>query len=161
MISLAVKGGTPRKQTASNRGLNTTRADVLCKQRRRACTMNHRKARKPAPNSVEQGEADRLEAPTENHGQSGHRQQVTRLRCGQPEGRRCGPAWHHRRSHHRPAEKNRTSRQKLEPKKDFAILCPNCHSVSHRMDDVSDLDGLLAMIAIAQDEQASRRRGSV
>ena len=25
--------------------------------------MNHRKARKPAPNSVEQGEADRLEAP--------------------------------------------------------------------------------------------------
>jgi len=33
---------------------------------------------------------------------------VTRLRCGQPEGRRCGPTWYDRRSRHRPAEKNRT-----------------------------------------------------
>ena len=60
LIRPAVKAGTPRKQIASGRGLKTTHADVLCKQRRRACTMNHRKAGKPAP-------------------QSGHRLQATRL----------------------------------------------------------------------------------
>src|SRR5215469_808812 len=63
------------------------------------------KAGKPAPNPMEQREIDRLEAPAENQGrlvdpdqasggearpgfghvQSGHRQQATRLRHGQPE----------------------------------------------------------------------------
>jgi 5-methylcytosine-specific restriction enzyme A len=36
---------------------------------------------------------------------------------------------------------------KLNPKKDFAVLCPNCHSVIHRMTDVSDLKGLRALVA--------------
>ena len=68
--------------------------------------MNHRKSRETAPNPMEQGEIDRLEAPAENQGrlvdpdqasggeahprfghvQSGHRQQATRLRRSQPEG---------------------------------------------------------------------------
>jgi len=97
LIRPAVKAETPRKQIASGRGLKTSHTDVLCKQRRRACTMNHRKAGKPAPNPMEQGETDQLEAPAENQGrlvdpdqpsgreagfghvQSGHRLQATRL----------------------------------------------------------------------------------
>jgi len=39
---------------------------------------------------------------------------------------------------------------KLDPKRDFAVLCPNCHAVIHRMQDVSDLPGLRAMIAFTQ-----------
>lgn len=30
----------------------------------------------------------------------------------------------------------------FDPRKDFAVLCPNCHAVIHRMDDPSDLEGL-------------------
>lgn len=30
--------------------------------------------------------------------------------------------------------------------KDFAVLCPNCHRVIHRMDDPSDLEGLKALL---------------
>jgi 5-methylcytosine-specific restriction protein A len=40
---------------------------------------------------------------------------------------------------------------RLDPKKDFAVLCPNCHAVIHRMDDVSDLDGLRALITPSED----------
>ena len=96
LIGLAVKAGTRRERTESGRRLKTTHADFLYKQRRRVCTMNHRKAGKPAPNPMEQGEIDRLEAPAENQGrlvdpdqasggeahpgfghvQSGHRQQA-------------------------------------------------------------------------------------
>ncbi len=38
----------------------------------------------------------------------------------------------------------------FDPKKDFAVLCPNCHSVIHRMDDPSDLDGLRKLISAEQ-----------
>jgi hypothetical protein len=39
-IRLAVKAGTRRKRTESGHGLKTTHADAVCKQRRRACTIN-------------------------------------------------------------------------------------------------------------------------
>lgn len=35
---------------------------------------------------------------------------------------------------------------KLDPKKDFAVLCPNCHAIIHRMEDSSDVAGLRALI---------------
>ena len=34
----------------------------------------------------------------------------------------------------------------LDPCKDFAVLCPNCHRVIHRMDDPSDIDALRSII---------------
>jgi 5-methylcytosine-specific restriction protein A len=34
----------------------------------------------------------------------------------------------------------------LDPKKDFAVLCPNCHAIIHRMDDVSDVLRLRAFV---------------
>src|SRR5215475_5235495 len=45
LIGLAVKAGTRRDRTESGRRLKTTHADFLYKQRRRVCTMNHRKSR--------------------------------------------------------------------------------------------------------------------
>jgi 5-methylcytosine-specific restriction protein A len=35
---------------------------------------------------------------------------------------------------------------RFDPKKDFAVLCPNCHRVIHRMNDVSDLNGLRKLV---------------
>lgn len=35
---------------------------------------------------------------------------------------------------------------RLDPKKDFAVLCPNCHRVIHRMGDCSDIDGLQKLV---------------
>jgi 5-methylcytosine-specific restriction protein A len=34
----------------------------------------------------------------------------------------------------------------FDPAKDFAVLCPNCHRIIHRLDDPSDLSGLRAMV---------------
>lgn len=34
--------------------------------------------------------------------------------------------------------------------RDFAVLCPNCHRAIHRMNDVSDLDGLRTHVASAK-----------
>ena len=34
----------------------------------------------------------------------------------------------------------------FDPEKDFAVLCPNCHRIIHRMDDVSDIEGLRALV---------------
>lgn len=34
----------------------------------------------------------------------------------------------------------------LDPRRDFAVLCPNCHRVIHRMEDTSDLAGLRALV---------------
>jgi 5-methylcytosine-specific restriction protein A len=34
--------------------------------------------------------------------------------------------------------------------KDFAVLCPNCHRAIHRMEDVSDLEGLRKLLADAK-----------
>ena len=31
---------------------------------------------------------------------------------------------------------------RLNPRKDFAVLCPNCHSIIHRLDDVADIGKL-------------------
>jgi 5-methylcytosine-specific restriction enzyme A len=36
---------------------------------------------------------------------------------------------------------------RFDPKKDFAVLCPNCHRVIHRMEDCSDMEGLRKLIA--------------
>ena len=33
----------------------------------------------------------------------------------------------------------------LDPDSDFAVLCPNCHAIIHRMDDVSDVAGVRAL----------------
>lgn len=33
---------------------------------------------------------------------------------------------------------------------DFAVLCPNCHRAIHRMEDVSDIEGLRKLLAVAQ-----------
>jgi 5-methylcytosine-specific restriction enzyme A len=38
----------------------------------------------------------------------------------------------------------------LDPRKDFAVLCPNCHAVIHRMSDVGDLDSLRALVSHAR-----------
>ncbi len=35
----------------------------------------------------------------------------------------------------------------FDPETDFAVLCPNCHSVIHRMADVSDIDALRACLS--------------
>jgi 5-methylcytosine-specific restriction protein A len=35
----------------------------------------------------------------------------------------------------------------LNVHKDFAVLCPNCHAVIHKMPDVSDLEALRSLIA--------------
>lgn len=42
-------------------------------------------------------------------------------------------------------EDNETVR--FDPAKDFAVLCPNCHRIIHRMDDCGDIEGLRALIA--------------
>lgn len=34
----------------------------------------------------------------------------------------------------------------FDPRRDFAVLCPNCHAVIHRMDDPSDLEGLRRLV---------------
>ncbi len=34
----------------------------------------------------------------------------------------------------------------LDPEKDFAVLCPNCHAIIHRMADPGDLEGLRQMV---------------
>lgn len=36
---------------------------------------------------------------------------------------------------------------RFDPYKDFAVLCPNCHRAIHRMEDVSDLEGLRLLLA--------------
>ncbi len=36
-----------------------------------------------------------------------------------------------------------------DPRKDFAVLCPNCHRAIHRLEDVSDLDALRRAISTA------------
>lgn len=36
----------------------------------------------------------------------------------------------------------------LDPVKDFAVLCANCHRMMHRMEDVSDIDGLRAILLL-------------
>jgi len=79
---------------------------------------------------MEQREVDRLQTPAENQGRlvdpdkaSGAEahpdlamfnlvidSKLRGLRRGQPEGRRCGPSRYDRRSRHRRAEQNRTSR---------------------------------------------------
>ena len=46
LMRLALKAGTPRKGTVTGRGLKTAHADALCKQRRRASTMNHCESQK-------------------------------------------------------------------------------------------------------------------
>ena len=35
----------------------------------------------------------------------------------------------------------------FDPVKDFAVLCPNCHRVIHRMDDASDIAALRQLVA--------------
>jgi 5-methylcytosine-specific restriction enzyme A len=35
----------------------------------------------------------------------------------------------------------------FDPMKDFAVLCPNCHRVIHRLDDAGDLAALRALVA--------------
>ena len=35
----------------------------------------------------------------------------------------------------------------LDPRTNFAVLCPNCHSVIHRMDDLSNVAGLKALLS--------------
>lgn len=39
---------------------------------------------------------------------------------------------------------------RFDPIKDFAVLCPNCHRVIHRMDDPSDLNALRARVTAHQ-----------
>lgn len=34
----------------------------------------------------------------------------------------------------------------LDPRKDFAVLCPNCHRIIHRLDDPSDLEALRKLL---------------
>ena len=36
---------------------------------------------------------------------------------------------------------------RFDPRKDFAVLCPNCHRVIHQLDDPSDLNRLREMIS--------------
>jgi 5-methylcytosine-specific restriction protein A len=43
-------------------------------------------------------------------------------------------------AHHLTPISSLTGRVGLDPMKDFAVLCPNCHRMIHRLDDVSDLD---------------------
>lgn len=38
----------------------------------------------------------------------------------------------------------------LDPKKDFAVLCANCHRMAHRMDDPGDIAGLRGILAKAK-----------
>jgi 5-methylcytosine-specific restriction protein A len=38
----------------------------------------------------------------------------------------------------------------LDPRTAFAVLFPNCHAIIHRMDDVSDIEGLKAMIGLRE-----------
>jgi len=48
---------------------------------------------------------------------------------------------------------------RLDPKKDFAVLCPNCHRVIHRMDDTGDIRGLRKLVesgALAQIQGRNR-----
>jgi 5-methylcytosine-specific restriction enzyme A len=35
---------------------------------------------------------------------------------------------------------------RFDPGTDFAVLCPNCHRIIHRMDNVSDIPGLRALV---------------
>ena len=37
--------------------------------------------------------------------------------------------------------------RKLDPESDFVVLCANCHSMIHRMDDVDDIQGLVKLIS--------------
>jgi hypothetical protein len=120
LIRLAIKAQTRRKPTASGRGLKTTHADALQTEqtsrhnepfRRPAdprqtpwnkgklsgSTLTENQGRLVDPDQASGGEAH----PGFGHVHSSHRQQATRLRCGQPEGRRCGSAWSDRRSRHR------------------------------------------------------------
>lgn len=48
----------------------------------------------------------------------------------------------------------------LDPAKDFAVLCPNCHAIIHKMDDVSDVSGLRTLIERARAQQAELRLAS-
>jgi hypothetical protein len=41
LMTLTIKAGMPRNRTGSGRRLQTTHADALCKQRRRACATDH------------------------------------------------------------------------------------------------------------------------
>jgi 5-methylcytosine-specific restriction protein A len=34
----------------------------------------------------------------------------------------------------------------FDPRTDFAVLCPTCHRVIHRLEDVGDLPALRALI---------------
>lgn len=34
----------------------------------------------------------------------------------------------------------------FDPEKDFAVLCPNCHRIIHRMDDCSDVEALRKLV---------------
>jgi 5-methylcytosine-specific restriction protein A len=47
---------------------------------------------------------------------------------------------------------------RFDPQDDFAVLCPNCHAVIHKLDDVSDLEGLRAMISSAGKMDVSAKR---
>ena len=38
-------------------------------------------------------------------------------------------------------------RVELDPRHDFAVLCPNCHRMIHRMENTSDIEGLKAVLA--------------
>ncbi|HEY5721504.1 MAG TPA: DUF3578 domain-containing protein [Allosphingosinicella sp.] len=44
---------------------------------------------------------------------------------------------------------------KFDPVKDFAVLCPNCHRVIHRMDDPSDLQGLRDVVRPYRSDNSS------
>jgi 5-methylcytosine-specific restriction protein A len=51
-------------------------------------------------------------------------------------------------AHHlRPlSELNEGESASYDPERDFAVLCANCHRMIHRMDDPSDLDGLIRLV---------------
>lgn len=87
--------------------------------------------------------------------QSSHSRKVKRLLgtrcmgCGQEMAERYGPLAdgivdaHHLTPLESLAEGNVA---RFDPEQDFAVLCPNCHRVIHRLDDPSDLERLREIV---------------
>ncbi|MCY1071663.1 DUF3578 domain-containing protein [Nannocystis sp. RBIL2] len=48
---------------------------------------------------------------------------------------------------------------RFDPATDFAVLCPNCHAIIHRMDDPSDLEGLRRLVQTASSRTSSPSSG--
>ena len=82
---------------------------------------------------------------------------TTCMACGLNLGERYGPiADGYIEAHHLVPISSLTVGEPvtLDPRKDFAVLCPNCHRIIHRMTDLSDLDGLRKLL-----QSPKRNRG--